>query len=238
MGLHDEVYARYQEVHESHVNPPSEQRRPWMREYAKLNVRPYLHDDTRTVLEIACGAGHLLDAMTDWYYVGGTDLCSENVETCRQRGFMIWDKDVLKRPLPHSFDAIVAMGLIEHLPKESLLPSLRAVKSMLRPGGVALFATLNMDCPAGPHDRYLDITHELGFTRESLAEVGRMVFPKVAVYPITYPQEKPRTVKQRLVAAVRPWYKRAYRAHLRLMQSTVVDTWYDAPGLVGVFRAD
>ncbi len=225
MGLHDEVWSRYQSVHESHCQ--YRERRAWMHRYAALSVFPHLPPPPAHVLEIACGAGDMMAVVRDAGYTTlGTDLCPENV-----RGGVLM-RDVFKDPLPEQFDAIIAQGIIEHLHKEELLPALRAVKSMLKPGAAVQFHTQNMDARIGVHYRYLDITHELGFTRESLAQVGRLVFDDVAVYPMVYPP--PEGWRARL--AQRVW-KRLYRKHLEYLGDPVQDSWWDVIGLVGVFRA-
>jgi 2-polyprenyl-3-methyl-5-hydroxy-6-metoxy-1,4-benzoquinol methylase len=231
MTLHEEIWARYQEVHAGHVEDYAS-RGPWMREYARLNVVPHFPPDARNVLEIACGNGDLLHALRRLgFYVTGTDLCPANVE----RTSHVYLRDVFKQPLDARFDAIVAMGIIEHLPKDELLPALRACASMLKPGGTVQFHTQNMDAAIGVHYRYLDITHELGFTHESLAQVGRVVFPHVYVAPMVYPPDTTPGWK----AAVLKWasarYRNLYRWHLKLLGTPVIDTWYDKVGLVGVF---
>jgi len=235
MTLHEEVWARYQDIHEQHLDYRG--RTVWMREYAVLNVIPHFPPGARDVLEIACGAGDLMDTLRETgYNVIGTDLCPANRTTMGARGHHVLATDVFKSPLPEQFDAIVAMGIIEHLHKEDLLPALRACKTMLRPGGTVQFHTQNMDAPIGVHYRYLDITHELGFTPESLAQVGRLVFPRVRVMPMVYPPDTTPGWKTSVQRALSPWYRKLYRLHLRLLNTPVIDAWWDKVGLVGVFE--
>jgi SAM-dependent methyltransferase len=80
-----------------------------------------------------------------------------------------------------SFDAIVLKALLEHLPKERLLRLVRALAAALRPGGLVLVEVPNMDWLLAGHERYMDLTHEVGFTRESLVSLLRLGFEEVGV---------------------------------------------------------
>ena len=70
-----------------------------------------------------------------------------------------------------AFDVVVARAILEHTPKAEVLPFLSAAAHALRPGGVAIVDVPNMDWLFAGHERYMDFTHEVGFTRESLAQV-------------------------------------------------------------------
>ena len=54
---------------------------------------------------------------------------------------------------------------------------------MLCRRGVAIIQVPNMDWILSNHERYMDFTHEIGYTRESLADIFRLYFMKVDVYP-------------------------------------------------------
>ena len=54
--------------------------------------------------------------------------------------------------------------------KDRVLPLLEKISSSLKPDGMAIIDVPNMDWILGQHERYMDFTHEVGFTRESLAQ--------------------------------------------------------------------
>jgi 2-polyprenyl-3-methyl-5-hydroxy-6-metoxy-1,4-benzoquinol methylase len=230
MTLHSEAFHRYQETHEGHFDYTG--REEWAHKFFELNFLPLLTPKHHTVLEIACGAGDMLRVFREKGYTAvGTDLCPDNVR--RTEGVFL--HDVLVKPIrSHRFDIIVMMGVIEHLKKDALLVALRNVRSMLAPNGLVFITTQNMDSPMGDHFRYLDITHELGFTRESLAQVGRLAdFKRVEVYKTQNPGEQPRGWK----GVVKRLYRLVYELHLRLLGGCYRGTWWDADGLLGVFHA-
>jgi 2-polyprenyl-3-methyl-5-hydroxy-6-metoxy-1,4-benzoquinol methylase len=75
---------------------------------------------------------------------------------------------------PSTFDAVVMLHVLEHVPKPAIIPLLTAIRSSLRPGGALLLEVPNMGDPLnGSHARYADFTHEVGFTEESLSYVLR-----------------------------------------------------------------
>jgi len=233
MSIQDEAFARYHETHEGHVNAQDGSRDVWALDFLRANFLPHITDDFPgdKVLDIGCGDGCMLRAFRKLGFTAvGTDLDDMNVARTKD----VVKHDVLKRPFKSvRFNIIVFMGVIEHIRKDDLLTSLRNIGSMLAPGGVLLITTQNMDSPLGDHYRYLDITHELGFTRESLCQVGRLA----GFVPEAY-----KTVE---AAEIRgSWYKQwvkdvwrwLYRWHVRVCGGMINDTWWDSPGLVGVWR--
>ena len=80
-----------------------------------------------------------------------------------------------------AYDAVVAKAVLEHVPRAELLALLEAAASRLRPGGVLVVEVPNMDWLLASHERYMDLTHETGFTRESLAALLRLCFDEVEV---------------------------------------------------------
>jgi 2-polyprenyl-3-methyl-5-hydroxy-6-metoxy-1,4-benzoquinol methylase len=78
-------------------------------------------------------------------------------------------------------DVIVAKAIVEHLAKADLIGLLDAMAGALRPNGMVLIEVPNMDWLLSGHERYMDLTHEVGFTRESLATLLLLRFGDVEV---------------------------------------------------------
>jgi len=149
-------------------------------------------DKTANILDVGCGAGHFLyylqqEGYTNYY---GIDISSEQVEFCKAyvtekvelADVFEFLKDKIQR-----YDSIVANDLIEHIPREYILEFLNLSYQALRLGGVIILKTGNMSAPGALSLRYIDFTHETGFTERSLAQVLRLAnFKKVKVLPTPY----------------------------------------------------
>jgi len=61
--------------------------------------------------------------------------------------------------------------VIEHIPKSNLMDFMRLLYSRLSDGGILLIKTDNMATPFGLRGRYMDYTHEIGYTEHSLYEI-------------------------------------------------------------------
>lgn len=74
---------------------------------------------------------------------------------------------------PATFDVIIMLHVLEHIPKLHTIPTLKAMRSALTSElGVALVEVPNMSDPFNASFmRYDDFTHEVGFTEHSLSYV-------------------------------------------------------------------
>jgi SAM-dependent methyltransferase len=77
----------------------------------------------------------------------------------------------LPREAPDRYDAVIAKDLLEHLPRDAVLPLIRGLHHVLKPGGVFIARLPNMANPFSVFLRYDDFTHRLGFTEDSLRQV-------------------------------------------------------------------
>jgi SAM-dependent methyltransferase len=72
---------------------------------------------------------------------------------------------------PEAFQMIFANFVLEHIPKDQTLSFLELAYKSLKPGGFFIASVPNMDCPLALFARYMDFTHQVGFTVESLVWV-------------------------------------------------------------------
>jgi hypothetical protein len=68
-------------------------------------------------------------------------------------------------------DVVVTFDVIEHLSKQELFECADEVQRILKKGGRWLIHVPNAESPMFGSIRYGDITHELAFTRHSLAQI-------------------------------------------------------------------
>jgi SAM-dependent methyltransferase len=92
----------------------------------------------RRLLEIGAGTGvHGKFFQDQGFQVIATDLSPELVELCRAKGLEAYVRDFLNLDFPAaSFDAVFGMNCLLHVPRVNLVPVLRAVEEVLKPGGL------------------------------------------------------------------------------------------------------
>jgi 2-polyprenyl-3-methyl-5-hydroxy-6-metoxy-1,4-benzoquinol methylase len=137
------------------------------------NFGPLLPPDKNAgILEIGCGAGQLLYYIRSKGYrsLVGVDLGEEQVGYLTRMGIeghVISSISGFLEKRHGSYDLIIMNQVMEHLRKDTMLRDLRSIHAALRPGGALVFMTPNMACLSGTFQRYIDLTHEIGFTERS-----------------------------------------------------------------------
>jgi len=106
--------------------------------------------DGARMVDVGCGGGVLSEALARaGATVTGIDLAADALVAAREhaigQGLAIDYREVSAAALavsaPGSFDVLVCMELIEHVPDPAAL--VQACADLLRPGGLAFFSTLN-----------------------------------------------------------------------------------------------
>ena len=104
----------------------------------------------RTVLDIGCGGGLMAEAMASrGAKVTGIDLSEGALKVARlhlkESGLPVEYRHVSAESLaaeqPGHFDVITCLEMLEHVPDPGSV--IRAIAAMLKPGGQAVFSTLN-----------------------------------------------------------------------------------------------
>ncbi len=148
-----------------------------LRAFYRATHGPWLPPDrSARILEIGCGSGQFCYFLQQEGYTRfeGVDASPQMLEVCRRMGVAnVRQGDALAHldQHPGEFDAIVANDFIEHLTKPEILAFLARARAALRPGGRLIMKTPNAACIFGARDRYVDFTHEVGFTAESARQV-------------------------------------------------------------------
>jgi len=189
-----EVYQRYITTHLSYIYRGDVKEYEQYRRYFRANYQRFLPADRHaSIVDVGCGLGHCLYYLQSEGYTQfvALDVCAEALEECIARGLVPRERAVQAEAgeyleaHPHTFDVIIMNDVIEHITKEAVLPLLTSVRRALRPGGVAIIKTLNASQPLlGCGSRYIDFTHTLLFTEESLRYVCvKAGFAQTAIYP-------------------------------------------------------
>jgi 2-polyprenyl-3-methyl-5-hydroxy-6-metoxy-1,4-benzoquinol methylase len=129
------------------------------------------------VLDVGCGEGALLLFLRESGYLDlhGFGLSPENVDLCHAAGLAFvrefdalrlgeYDPDLL-------FDLIIALDIVEHLPKQAAAGFLELARSRLRAGGRLIIQTPNLGSVQGAFIRYNDLTHEFGLTENTVVDL-------------------------------------------------------------------
>lgn len=104
----------------------------------------------KSVLDVGCGGGILAEAMAQrGARVTGIDLADKPLKVAqlhlRESGatvdYRLISAEALAQEAPRSFDVVTCMEMLEHVPDPAA--TVGACAQLLKPGGVAFFATIN-----------------------------------------------------------------------------------------------
>lgn len=172
-------------------------------------------DRGAALLDLGCGDGALLAVARALGYreLRGIDGSAPQVAAARARGLDVDEGALLQRLASSpaaSIDCALAIDVLEHIPRDELLPLLDEIHRVLRPGGRLIVHVPNGESPFCGMVRYGDLTHELAFTRRSLRQLA-----------LTAGFDEPRCFEDRplvrgLASAARHLLWRGVRAGLRV----------------------
>jgi len=180
--------------HRNDVTPESVQRSALA--YRRQLGRYLPKDRDEPLLEIGCGVGGFLLCCRQLGYsqVYGIDTSPEQVARCRDMGFEnveVADALGYLQRTEHQFGAIVLIDVLEHLPRQHILPMLGAAHQKLRVERHFVVRVPNLSNPLNLRTRYVDFTHESGFSQESIAQVLRIAgFDIVTVEGLFLPHRR------------------------------------------------
>jgi len=189
----DQLFQTYHATHVAYVDHDDKTKLAWFTQYAESNYLPHLTRYDRTqaaILDVGCNKGYLLAALQGFGFkhLTGIDLSPVDVEQAIQLvpnvSFVCTDAQSYLQDHIGEFDVIFIKAVLEHIAKADVLPLLTQIKAGLKPGGTVVIDVPNMDWLFASHERYMDFTHEVGFTKESLRQVMLNVFPQVTVIPV------------------------------------------------------
>ena len=129
------------------------------------------------VLDLGCGYGAFLHFMRERGYrsAQGVDSSIEMVEAATKLGITeITHGDLfsfLKEKPDESIDVITAIDIIEHFTKSEIFDLVAEMKRVLKKGGRIISHQPNAEGVFGNAILYGDFTHEVSFTRNSMAQV-------------------------------------------------------------------
>ena len=149
-------------------------RLPSLRKLVRQHFPPDLN---AAMLDLGCGHGALIHVARKMGYrnMHGVDGSPEQVAAARRLGIEgVVEGDVLEalsRQMDGSLDCVLAFDLVEHFTKNELIGLVDEVCRVLKSGGRWIIHTPNAESPFGNRMLFGDFTHELAFTRSSVAQL-------------------------------------------------------------------
>jgi 2-polyprenyl-3-methyl-5-hydroxy-6-metoxy-1,4-benzoquinol methylase len=169
-------YDKYYEHYFRRVNIPTKEAfEEAASSYSACFQKSLPSDKNIKILDVGCGMGHFLYFLKKAGYTNywGIDISTAQVsfvrENITERVEVADVFDYLKAIC--GFDVIVANDVLEHIPKDKILDLLNLIYQALEPNGLFFAKTPNMSNPFSLRFRYVDYTHDVGFTEESLRYV-------------------------------------------------------------------
>lgn len=184
-----QIYENYISTHFGNIHDGKDEFEN-LSKYFKKNYQKHLPPDNNTkILDLGCGIGHFLYFLEKSGYTNalGVDMSNENIDYCKKQGFNVVLSDGfehLKDP-DHSYDVIIMNDLLEHFEKEEIIPLLKMVFERLHQDGRLIIKVPNASNPImACSSRYVDFTHEILFTEESLSQILKVSkFSEITIYP-------------------------------------------------------
>ena len=177
--MQNEIFENYMSV----VYSSLEREKAIDQEYANLYfwnkkyIGAFLPKDKKSqILDVGCGLGQNLNFFSKLGYenASGIDVSLECVAFCEKKGFKV-EKISAEEYLQDKadyFDLITIYHVVEHVKKERIIDFLKNLRRALKVGGKLIINIPNgNDAIGGMHARYVDITHEILYTPESMREI-------------------------------------------------------------------
>ncbi|MFQ5585215.1 MAG: class I SAM-dependent methyltransferase [Thermodesulfobacteriota bacterium] len=237
----NKLFKSYNKTHGAYLDSDDQSMLVWSFRYAKKNYLKHIEKYDRNsskILEIGCNKGYLLSALNSFGFkkLYGVDLSPDDVQKAKDivpgaAVDCIDARDYLRNN-KGQFDIIVLKAVLEHVSKNECISFLEEVKEGLVPDGIAIIDVPNMDWVFASHERYMDFTHEVGFTRESLAQIMRNVFAKVDI--IKGRSVGSFTMRSRLAAFVRPVLIQLFTLSFMIVGEGASEVWWNNRSIIGI----
>lgn len=158
----------------------------WRKQYGAFLPK----QKTARVVDVGCGNGEIIYWLKSEGYENGEGIESNEEQIKRGHALRIGDgitkgdfRKILKSKSNY-YDCVIARDVIEHMPKEELWKTARIIYESLNESGVFIIQTPNAESPFGSRTRYIDLTHCLSFTSQSITHLlGSAGFQTIDCFP-------------------------------------------------------
>lgn len=178
MNYRNKIYEHYSTNRIGELVPASVEgfrtRAPFLN---KIIREHFPEDKSASILEIGCGHGAFQYFISQFGYTNsiGIDGSKEQVKGAHSLGISkVIHGDLvsyLQDCEAGSIDVLVAFDVLEHFTKEELSDIVDHIYRILKVKGRLICHLPNGEGPFGNYMRHWDFTHELAFTRQSIAQL-------------------------------------------------------------------
>jgi 2-polyprenyl-3-methyl-5-hydroxy-6-metoxy-1,4-benzoquinol methylase len=185
----------YGKTHVDFLDSDNEAKVAWFLNYLRRNYTTYLsrYDKAKSaILEIGCNRGYLLASLNSlgFQHLHGVDISPADIEVAKKLfpavDFECEDASIYLCKKQQAFDIIILKAVLEHVSKNEVMPFLAIIREALKSNGLVIIDVPNMDWLFASHERYMDFTHEVGFTKESIGQIMRNIFSDVEIIPVDH----------------------------------------------------
>lgn len=189
------LFENYYETRSYFLDAADQEKIEWSNFYVEKVYLDYFKSLSKdaAIADMGCGKGFILNALSQhgFTHLTGVDLSKGDIVRGKKLfpyiDFVQDDMFSYLEKNTNTFDVIILKAVIEHVKKEQVLPLLQKLYGALKSGGFLLVDVYNADWFFMHHDRYMDFTHETGFTQESLEQVMRFSFDNVKIKSVSSP---------------------------------------------------
>lgn len=239
MQLREKVSSKYYSVHGKFLGGLIGSRQRWFNNLCEASYAKHMPTTEGKILEIGCGEGYILKCLQSkgCSNIEGVDLSPEDVEIAKRYIGMdsIYCADAMEYLLNKKgvYGRIIGKDILEHVEKNRLDEFLNIVKNALKPGGKVIFQVPNIYWIMAQHERYMDLAHEVGFTRESFGELLRLYFDNVSIFPVNY--DFPSSIGSKIAFTImKPIAIKLSRVLLTIIGAGAGNCWFEYREILGV----
>lgn len=172
-------FRDYLSRHYAHLGDQAKHREGKKRQLLHTYRRLLPESRDAAMLEVGPGYGQLLEALREglgYRNAVAVDLSREVVDFCNglMPGSTAYADDTVAylRANERRFERVFVLHVLEHVPKPAVGELVAALRGALTPGGRLVVELPNMACLfTGGYLRYADLTHEAGYTEQSLRQL-------------------------------------------------------------------
>ncbi len=173
----NELYARYVSAFKTQQLHRNQKELESFISWSERKHLPLLKrlNKSASILEVGCGDGKLLHMLKKNGYnnIEGIDISEEQIMLAKSEGLNVKTADIFTflSDKISSYDAIIAIDVVEHFYKQEVLRLFRLFQKALKPGGILLLQTPNGEGLFPGQVIYGDLTHLCIFTPNSMRQI-------------------------------------------------------------------
>lgn len=185
----ERIFNNYAKDHTCFLDTNHIEKIKWFKKYYHKYFFSYINSypHSASILEIGCNKGYLLKTLHDEGFTNltGIDLSPDDLNHAISMNLGLNLKCIdAKTFLNHNkntFKIIIMKAVLEHVKKEEIFPLMQLIYESLQDSGIVIIDVPNMDWLFASHERYMDFTHEVGFTKESIRQLLKSFFSEFEV---------------------------------------------------------